>query len=161
MAATGIHAAEWARPFDTVSFCLSKGLGAPAGSVVCGDAEVIERVHRFRKMFGGAMRQAGILAAAGIYALEHNVDRLADDHANARRLAEALGAAGIEVAPPPETNMVLFRVPDPARFLVEVHARGVLLNPPNGDRFRAVLHLDVGRGDVDEAAGRIGAAAKA
>ena len=160
VAATGIDALDWARPFDTISFCLSKGLGAPAGSLVCGDEEVIERVHRFRKMFGGGMRQAGILAAAGIHALEHNVDRLADDHANARRLAEALGAAGIEVDPPPETNIVLFRVPDAGRFHTEVHGRGVLLNPPNGDRFRAVLHLDVSPSDVDEAAERIGAAAK-
>src|SRR5207302_24949 len=80
--ASGVDVSRWAASFDTVSFCLSKGLGAPAGSVVCGDRDVIVRVRRARKMLGGAMRQAGILAAAGVYALEHNVDRLADDHAN-------------------------------------------------------------------------------
>src|SRR5512139_2042145 len=88
--ATGVPAATWAEPFDTVSFCLSKGLGAPAGSLVCASAEIIDRVHRFRKMLGGGMRQAGILAAAGLYALTHHVERLAEDHVNARRLADGL-----------------------------------------------------------------------
>ncbi len=153
--ASGIPAARWAQHFDTVSFCLSKGLGAPIGSLVCGSAEVIDRVHRFRKMFGGGMRQAGILAAAGIYALEHHVDRLADDHANARRLAAGLADLGIEVDPPPETNIVLFRPADASRFYSAALERGILLNPPGQGRFRAVLHLDVTREDVDEALARM------
>jgi threonine aldolase len=152
--ASGIAAARWAEHFDTVSFCLSKGLGAPVGSLVCGSAEVIDRVHRFRKMFGGGMRQAGLLAAAGIHALEHHVDRLAEDHDNARRLAEGLTGLRIEVDPPPETNIVLFRPPDAGRFLDEVSRRNILLNPPNAGRFRAVLHLDVTREDVDDALDR-------
>jgi threonine aldolase len=106
-------------------------------------------------MFGGGMRQAGLLAAAGIYALEHHVDRLADDHDNARRLAAGLTALGIEVDPPPETNILLFRPPDASRFLSEALQRGILVNPPAGGRFRAVLHLDVSRADVDDALERI------
>jgi threonine aldolase len=153
--ASGIPAARWAEHFDTVSFCLSKGLGAPVGSLVCGSAAVIDRVHRFRKMFGGGMRQVGILAAAGIYALEHHVDRLAEDHANARHLAAGLGALGIEVDPPPETNILMFRPPDAQRFYAEILRRDVLLNPPDCGRFRAVLHLDVTRQDVDDALERI------
>jgi threonine aldolase len=153
--ASGIAAPRWTRHFDTVSFCLSKGLGAPIGSLVCGSADVIDRVHRYRKMFGGGMRQAGLLAAAGIYALEHHVDRLAEDHANARRLADGLTTLGIEVDPAPETNILLFRPPDAEQFFSEILQRGILLNPPSGGRFRAVLHLDVTRADVDEALGRI------
>jgi threonine aldolase len=153
--ATGIAAARWAEHFDTVSFCLSKGLGAPVGSLVCGSTEVVDRVHRFRKMFGGGMRQAGLLAAAGIYSLEHHVDRLADDHANARRLAAGLTELGIEVDPPPETNILMFRPPNPLRFHAEVLRAGVLLNPPAAGRFRAVLHLDVTREDVDDALERM------
>jgi threonine aldolase len=108
-AATGLTPADYARHFDTVSCCFSKGLGAPAGSAVCGDRATIARVHRFRKMFGGAMRQAGLLAAAAIHALDHHVERLAEDHANARRLADGLGRLpGISIPFPVETNMVFF-----------------------------------------------------
>jgi len=92
---TGVPAAEYARHFETVTFCLSKGLGAPVGSLICADRERVVKLRRLRKMFGGGMRQAGILAAAGLYALEHNIARLAEDHAHAKRLAEAL--AGIKV----------------------------------------------------------------
>ena len=156
--ATGIPAERWAEPFDTVAFCLSKGLGAPVGSLVCGSKEVIERVHRIRKMLGGGMRQAGILAAAGIHALEHHVARLAEDHDNARRLAAGLRALGLEVDPPPETNMVMFRQPDTAAFLSALGARGVLLNAVADGRYRAVTHLDVAAGGIDEALRRIGVA---
>src|SRR5262249_6648100 len=149
--ATGIPAARWAEPFDTVSFCLSKGLGAPVGSLVCGSAEVIDRVHRFRKMLGGGMRQAGIVAAAGLWALEHHVARLAEDHANARRLAAGLAALGLEVDPPPESNMVLFRQRRTAAFLRATRARGVLVNAVAEGRYRAVTHLDVAAGAIDEA----------
>ncbi len=153
--ASGVTAATWAEPFHTVAFCLSKGLGAPVGSLVCADRETIRRVHRVRKQLGGGMRQAGILAAAGIFALEHHVERLAEDHSNARRLAAGLEKLGLVVDPPPETNMVLFRVPDESGFLRETRARSVLVNPIDAGCFRAVTHLDVGREDVEEALGRI------
>jgi threonine aldolase len=153
--ATGTPAPVWAEPFDTVTFCLSKGLGAPVGSLVCGSAEVVRRVHRARKLLGGGMRQAGILAAAGLHALEHHVERLAQDHAHARRLAEGLSALGFAVETPPETNMVMFRVEDPARFLRETRARALLVNPVSPGRFRAVTHLDVSAADVGEALGRL------
>jgi len=138
-----------------VTFCLSKGLGAPAGSLVCGSHEVIRRVHRARKLLGGGLRQAGILAAAGLYALEHHVERLADDHANAHRLAAGLEKLGLPIVAPPETNMVMFRVEDTMGFLRATRARGVLMNPTAPGVFRAVTHLDVGDGDIDEALGRI------
>jgi threonine aldolase len=153
--ATGVPAARWAEPFDTASFCLSKGLGAPVGSLVCGSAAVIRRVHRARKLLGGGMRQAGILAAAGLHALEHHVARLADDHARARRLADGLERLGFAVDPPPETNIVLFRVEDGAGFLRETRARGLLVNPVTEGRFRAVTHLDVSEADVDGALSRL------
>jgi threonine aldolase len=153
--ATGTPAASWAEPFDTVSFCLSKGLGAPVGSLVCGSAEVIRRVHRVRKMFGGGMRQAGILAAAGLYALENHVERLAEDHANARRLAQGLARLGFRVDPPPETNIVMFEVGDTLGFLRATRARELWINPEAEGRFRAVTHLDVSAADIDEALGRL------
>lgn len=156
--ATRIPASDWAEPFDTVSFCLSKGLGAPAGSLVCGSAATIDRAHRFRKILGGGMRQAGILAAAGIYALENHVERLAEDHDNARRLAAGLTKLGLAVDPPPETNMVLFRVDNAADFLSGIYARNVLINPVSPHSFRAVTHLDVAASDIDEALERIGEA---
>jgi len=153
--ATGIPAARWAGACDTVSFCFSKGLGAPVGSILCGDAATIERAHRFRKMFGGGMRQAGILAAAALYALEHHVDRLADDHANARRLAEGLTALGIEVAPAPETNIVLFHCERDTELARALRERGVLVNLMRRGTFRAVTHLDVDRAAIDDALTRI------
>ena len=153
--ATGVPPARWAEPFDTVSFCLSKGLGAPAGSLVCGSEEVIDRLHRVRKMLGGGMRQAGILAAAGLYALDHHVDRLAEDHANARRLAAGLTELGLSVAPEPETNMVLFSVDHAAEFIRELYARDLRINPVSAHQFRAVTHLDVTAADIDEALQRV------
>jgi threonine aldolase len=153
--ASGVPAATWAEPFDTVAFCLSKGLGAPVGSLVCGSAETIDRVHRIRKILGGGMRQAGIIAAAGLYALEHNVERLADDHANARRFARGLEKLGLEVEPPPETNMVFFWVRDTLAFLGATRRRKLLVDPVSEGRFRAVTHLDVSETDIDDALGRI------
>ena len=155
--ATGIPTARWAEPFDTVSFCLSKGLGAPVGSLVCGSAALVDRLHRVRKMLGGGMRQAGILAAAGLHALEHNVARLADDHANATRLARGLETLGIAVDPFPETNIVLFAAPDRPDFAARLHASGVLVNAVGAGRYRAVTHLDVSAEAIDEALARIGA----
>jgi threonine aldolase len=153
--ATGVPAERWASPFDSVTFCLSKGLGAPVGSLVCGSAELIARVLRARKILGGGMRQAGILAAAGIFALEHHVERLAVDHRNARRLASGLERLGFRVDPPPETNMVLFEVRDPAGFERATRARELLVDPIASGCFRAVTHLDLVEPDVDDALGRI------
>ncbi len=157
--ASGVAAARWVEGFDSVSFCLSKGLGAPAGSLVCGSHAFIERVHRVRKMLGGGMRQAGILAAAGLYALEHNVDRLADDHRNAARLAEGLRALGIDVDQP-ETNMVRFRAKNVGRLWGALLERDVLINPVDQHTFRAVTHLDVSADDIDDALARIGEAVR-
>ena len=159
--ATGVPAREWAAHFDTVTFCLSKGLGAPVGSIVCGSAERIARIHRARKLLGGGMRQVGILAAAGLHSLEHHVDRLADDHANATRLAEGLAALGLELVAHPETNMVYFRVDDVMGFLRETRARGLWINPIDPEVFRAVTHLDLDADDIEDALGRLAEALKA
>jgi threonine aldolase len=153
--ATGIPATTWAEPFDTVAFCLSKGLGAPVGSLVCGSAETIQSVHRARKLLGGGMRQAGILAAAGLYALEHHVSRLAEDHVHARRFAAGIEKLDFRVDPPPETNMVMFEVADTMAFLRATRERGLLINPVAEGRFRAVTHLDVSTRDIDDALGII------
>jgi len=153
--ATGVPAATWAEPFDTVSVCLSKGLGAPVGSLVCTSRALIREVHRARKLLGGGMRQAGILAAAGLHALDHHVDRLAVDHANAARLAEGLAALGLRVNPRPETNIVMFEVEDAPSLARALGERGVRVNPVAPHRLRAVTHLDVSAADVEEALARI------
>jgi threonine aldolase len=129
------------RGFDSVSSCLSKGLGAPAGTMLLGSKDLVARAKRARKMLGGAMRQAGVLAAAGLYALEHHVERLAEDHANAERLAKGIGAAA------PQSNMVFF---ESKPGLVEHLAKqGVIVLP--GARLRLVTHLDVDAAGVDRA----------
>jgi len=153
--ASGVPAARIAEPFDTVAFCFSKGLGAPVGSVLCGSRESIDRARRLRKMLGGGMRQAGVLAAAALYALEHHVERLAEDHARARRLGEGIAKLGLPVSPEPETNMVMFEVPDTMGFLRVTRARHLLVNPTAPGRFRAVTHLDVSSADVEDALGRL------
>jgi threonine aldolase len=158
--ATGIAADVWAAPFDTVTFCLSKGLGAPVGSLVCGSRDVIREVHRARKRFGGGMRQAGILAAAGLHALDHHVERLAEDHENAARLAKGLAELGFGVEPAPETNMVMFAVDDTMGFLRAIRERGLWINPMDEGRFRAVTHLDVSADDIDAALAIVAAVAK-
>lgn len=153
----GLSPADLCRGFDSVSVCLSKGLGAPVGTVLLGCREVVGRARRCRKILGGAMRQAGVLAAAGLYALEHNVERLADDHANAERLAAGLARiAGLRLEPP-QTNMVFVDVPpDRAGALVaHLRAMGVLTLP--GTRMRLVTHLDVSAADVDRAVAAFGA----
>ena len=156
--ASGIPAARWVAGFDSVSFCLSKGLGAPVGSLVCGSAALVDRVHRIRKMLGGGMRQSGVLAAAGLYALEHHVERLADDHRNARRLADGLTELGLDVDPPPQTNMVMFRGGDVAQLWGALSERSLLVNPVDRRTFRAVTHLDVTAEDIDDVLGRVGEA---
>jgi threonine aldolase len=156
--ASRIPAPRWVEGFDTVAFCLSKGLGAPVGSLVCGSADVVDRVHRVRKMLGGGMRQAGLLAAAGLHALEHHIERLADDHRNAQRLADGLTALGLEVDPPPQTNMVMFRAGDVGKVWSALQEREVLVNPVDRRTFRAVTHLNVTAEDIDDVLGRIGEA---
>ena len=149
--ASGVPAREIARHFDSVSVCFSKGLGAPIGSALCGSRELIARAHRIRKMAGGGMRQVGLLAAAADYALSHHVDRLADDHALARRLAEGLsGIAGLAVTPP-QTNILFAQVEGGrgAALLEHLKSRGVLATGLIGLRF--VTHLDVDAAGIDRA----------
>lgn len=153
--ASGISESDYARPFDTVSVCLSKGLGAPIGSVLAGSEELIRSAHRYRKMFGGGMRQVGILAAAGLYALTHHRARLAQDHANAVRLAAGLSRIpAFQVEPARvETNIVLFDVASgEARETVRrLREAGVVMIPFGPSTIRATTHLDVTEADVDEA----------
>jgi threonine aldolase len=157
--ATGISPAAYAQYCDTVSFCLSKGLGAPVGSlIVTNHEELYLRLRRYRRMYGGAMRQAGILAAAGLYALEHNIVRLKEDHDNAIRLARALRslpAVRVDLGRI-ETNIVLFDVSQQSRPASEVVAalkkRDVLINAVGPTTYRAVTHLDVSADDIDRAA---------
>ncbi len=138
--------------FDTVSVCLSKGLGTPAGTVLVGAGELIERARRVRKMLGGTMRQVGILAAAGIYALENNVERLAQDHSNAQLLARGLATAGLKVEPV-QTNMVFVHIPAQS---VEALARHLEANGVvtllHGPKLRLVTHLDVDAAGIERAA---------
>ena len=149
-----IEAKAIAQCFDSVSVCFSKGLGAPVGSALCGSRDFIARAHRIRKMAGGGMRQAGVLAAAALYALEHNVARLIDDHLLARRLADGLaGIPGLKVEPP-QTNIVFVDVVAPAKsrsteLIRYLKSRGVLVNGPY--RLRLVTHLDVNEAGIDQA----------
>lgn len=156
--AQGVAVCEIARYADSVSFCLSKGLCAPVGSMVAGDRDFIRAVRRLRKMLGGGLRQAGVLAAAGIYALEHMVERLAEDHVNARRLAAALaGVPGIRLDPePPQTNISFWSLEDPDRpvagFLRDLEAEGVRALELGRGRVRAVTHDGISAADVERAA---------
>src|SRR5690349_3231134 len=138
--------------FDTVSVCLSKGLGTPAGTVLVGRREVIDRARRVRKMLGGTMRQVGILAAAGLHALEHNVDRLADDHANAERLAHGLAGLGLEVEPV-QTNMVFVELPAASVEPLKRHLAAQGVKALVGPKTRLVTHLDVDGAAIDRAVG--------
>jgi threonine aldolase len=153
--ASGIPEARWAAPFDTVSVCLSKGLGAPVGSIVACSAALREPLRRVRKRLGGGMRQAGIVAAAGLHALDHHRARLADDHRNAARFASGLRKLGRRVEAEPETNIVMFHAADPLAFWRAAGERKVRFNPPSGTRIRAVTHLDVATNDVEEALARL------
>ena len=151
----GVYAAELARPADTVTFCLSKGLSCPVGSLVCGSKEAIAHVRKNRKVVGGGMRQAGIIAAAGLVALDTMVDRLAEDHANAGTLALGLvGLPGILLDPQGvQTNIVIFDVTEhPVQeFIQALRAKGVLVSQPGGRRVRMVTHYGIGADDVEEA----------
>ena len=159
VAATTLPPAAYAQHFETVSLCLSKGLGAPVGSLlISSDLQLIERARRFRRMYGGAMRQAGILAAAGIYALEHHVGRLKDDHEHAKRLARLLQhIPSVRIAPQHvDTNIVMFEIEDPRRtpedIVMMLKEHGVLINAIGGTRYRAVTHLNISSKQIDEAA---------
>jgi threonine aldolase len=156
-AASGVPAADYAAPCDSVWLDLSKGLGCPVGAVLAGSRAFIEEAWRCKHLFGGAMRQAGILAAAGLYALEHHVERLAEDHANARALAAGLAdVPGLALSPADvETNMVYFDVAgtglDARAFSARLAAEGLRIGGGDGTRLRAVTHLDVSTAQIAEA----------
>jgi len=162
-AASGIGLAELAGPFDWISVALSKGLGCPVGSVLAGDKAIIARAVRIRRMFGCAMRQSGILAAAGLYALDHNAARLVEDHANARLIAERLaGLPGVSLdLATVQTNIVIFRLeeglPDGTSIVARAKEEGVLVSALGPRTVRAVTHLDVSREDCERAADRLAA----
>jgi threonine aldolase len=156
--ASGTPAPEFGRHFDSIWLDLSKGLGAPVGAVLAGPRDFIDRAWRWKQRLGGALRQSGVLAAAGLYALEHNVERLAEDHANARVLAEAIAALpGVQIEPDTvETNIVIFDVSDSPLSAPEIAARtlrdhGVRLCPLSPTTIRVVTHLDVSRAGIDAA----------
>ena len=159
--ASGVPAAEIAGQFDTVTLCLSKGLGCPLGALVAGPHDLMRRARRFKHQFGGAMRQAGIVAAAGIYALDHNVERLADDHTRARRLAEGLQAAGVPVdLEQVETNFVQVDVGalglDTSDALARLAEEGIGLSmTPHPGVLRALTHLDIDDDDIEQAIERV------
>jgi threonine aldolase len=156
--ALGIPARELAAPVDTVNFCLSKGLSAPVGSLFCGTKEAVERARKWRKMLGGGMRQAGVIAAAGIVAIEKMVERLAEDHANARRLVEGLARIpGFSVRPEKvSTNIVNFEFPpEVSDFVIKIGERGVRFLSRGGQSVRAVTNRMVGAEDIEEALRRI------
>jgi threonine aldolase len=157
--ATGLTAKDYAQYFDSCTLCLSKGLGAPVGSLVIGSQEFIAKAHRFRKQFGGGMRQAGILAAAGIYALEHNVERLAEDHLNAKRLARGIAEIdGLDIdVNTVETNILYFGIRQPEltvpTLLERLKVQGVLMLGTGPNSIRAVTHLDVSKEGIERAVG--------
>lgn len=155
--ATDIEPIRWAKHFDTVGVCFSKGLGAPVGSALCGPRSLIAEAVRHRKVLGGGMRQAGVLAAAALYAIEHHIQRLAQDHANAQRLAEAIRAIdALRLEPDAvDTNLVFFQVNpawgSAAEFSSQLAKRGVLMLATSPTTIRAVTHLDVSESDVEHA----------
>jgi len=156
--ATGIPAKKWGALFDTVSVCFSKGMGAPVGSALAGPREVIARARRIRKLFGGGMRQAGVLAAAALYALDHHIERLAEDHRNAQVIARAIAdAPGLRLVPPEvETNLVWFCVERELGTAKDVaaalKAHGVLVLESGPQKLRACTHLDVSAAQAERAA---------
>jgi threonine aldolase len=151
--ASGVDAADWARGFDSAWLDFTKGLGAPVGACLAGSAALIAEAWRWKQMLGGAMRQSGIVAAAGLHALDHHVARLADDHARARRLAEGLaGLPGVDIdAATVETNIVIFGVPDAPAFCAALERADVGMLPVGPDRVRAVTHLDVDDAGIERA----------
>jgi threonine aldolase len=161
--ALSVSVADLASTADSIGFCLSKGLGAPVGSVLCGDAAFIARARKVRKMLGGGMRQAGVIAAAGVYALEQMVDRLQQDHDNAKVLARGLAEVPVVDLDPEtvDTNIVISNVADAVGFARALKREGVLCTLPGPGRVRMVTHFGIDRADIDEALERIRAAALA
>jgi threonine aldolase len=164
--AAGVPLAKLAAPFDLVGASLSKGLGAPGGSMLAGTRDLIEKSVRYRRMLGGAMRQSGIFAAAGLYAIEHHMARLAEDHSNAQRFAERLAASERILLDPTtvQTNIVVFslsaRAPDAGTVVAQARERGVLVFAFGPRTIRAVTHLDVSRAQCERAADVLVAAAE-
>jgi threonine aldolase len=153
---TGETPNQFGAVFDTISVCLSKGLGTPVGSVLLGSKVLIKKARRVRKVFGGGMRQAGFLAAAGIYALDHNVDRLKDDHKRARALGEALiQTSFVSEVLPVDTNIVIFTVDDVQKRLAQLKEKGVLAVAFGAHQIRLVTHLDFTEDDLDKTVGII------
>jgi threonine aldolase len=156
--ATGIAAKQWASLFDSVSVCFSKGLGAPVGSALAGPKEFVARARRIRKLFGGGMRQAGVLASAALYALDHHVERLAEDHRNAQVIAQAIAdTPGLRLTPPEvETNLIWFQVERERGTAKDVAAalkeRGILVHAAGPQSLRACTHLDVSATQAEHAA---------
>ncbi|WP_110205113.1 threonine aldolase family protein [Nocardioides daejeonensis] len=146
--ATGVPLAEWGTQVDVLAVCFSKGLGAPVGSMVVGSAETIAECRTWRKRLGGGMRQIGVLAAAALHALDHHVERLAEDHAHARLLAEAVGTDPAEV----ETNIVVASRPDAAAYVARAGDAGVRISAVGPETIRLVTHLDVSAADTERAA---------
>src|ERR687886_311913 len=149
-AATGIPAHEWCGHADTVSVCSSKGLGAPVGSLLAGSGEAITEARRARKAFGGGMRQAGGIAAGSLYAFEHHIDRLPEDHERAKKLAAGLRGAGYKVDPP-DTNIVVVEVEEADLYLQALAREGVLATPRTSGSVRFCTHLDVGDDEIEAA----------
>jgi threonine aldolase len=150
--ASGHSPAQYAQHTDTITFCLSKGLGCPAGSILAGDAPTIKKALHHRKRLGGGMRQAGILAAAGLHALDHHIDRLADDHRRTTTFAKAIAELpGVQVAHPAPTNMVYLKVPDAPALAQALADHDVHCIPMNPTTIRAVFHLDINDNDLDRA----------
>ena len=161
--ASGVSVAEWAACADTVMMCFSKGLGAPVGSILVGGEAEIRRARRVRKRWGGGMRQVGVLAAACLHALDHHVERLAEDHARARRLAAGLRSDGVTVGEP-DTNIVIATLAaplDPAKVLGELEKRGVRMVGFGPGRIRAICHLDIDDAGVERAIGAFAEAVRA
>jgi threonine aldolase len=158
--ASGVPTTEWTQGFDTAWIDFSKGLGAPMGAVLAGSAELIDEAWRYKQMMGGALRQAGIVAAGALWALDHHVERLAQDHINARVLAEGLAELpGVEIDPASvSTNIVVFRVPDARALCTQLAAQGIILGALDERTVRAVTHLDVSAEDIADALELLGAA---
>ena len=153
--ASGLSLEAICAPFDSVSVCLSKGLGTPIGSVLCGTRELIDSAHRWRKMLGGGLRQAGLLAAAGLHALDHHVERLADDHANAALLADGLRAIDRLTVRGPFTNMVFVDVPAPDAAALGLFLRDQGVVATVGSHTRFVTHLDIDRAAIDRVVSQV------
>jgi threonine aldolase len=155
--ASGVPAADYASGFDTAWVDFSKGLGAPVGAVLAGSRDLIQEAWRYKQMMGGALRQAGIVAAGCLYALDHHVERLAEDHANARRLAEGLEELGLDVQPP-DTNIVICPVEDAPGLTARLAERGVEVSAAGPGRIRMLTHLDVDEAGIERALAAFGEA---